>query len=153
VETVPPNAKGLVPPWNWYGPRDTGHVAVKGRIEAGHLSNTRERSPKCLDERNLPGEVVRVERTDPSQFVEHPWRNALRLDEAAPPMNDTVSDGGHRRKTAGVLNPLDHQVRCICLVRSLYLALLQATAVGRDHNQSSVSLPNPLDASGEDPQG
>ena len=142
-----------------YLPRDRhdlggpGHRAVKTGVEARDLRHTGDGADERLDQRDLAGQVFRIEWADPPQLIEHRRRDQFRLDEPVPPVDDAVPDGRHRGETAGVLDPLNHQFRCRGLVRCLDPEVFPLTAGGTRHDQSRIPLPDSLDTSREDPLG
>ena len=107
--------------------------------------------PDRLDQRDLPGQVFRVERGDPPQLVEHLRGDERRLDEPVPAVDDAVPDGRDRGEPRVRRDPLDHQPGGRGLVRGLDRAVLTPAAVRVADDQPGFPEPDPLDATGEDP--
>ena len=152
MEPVAPDAEAPVPPRDrddLRGPAASSRwKAVSKQATCGTPGTARA---DRLDQRDLPGQVFRVERGDPPQLVEHLRGDELRLDESAPPVDDAVPDGRDRAEPRLSSDPLDHQPGGRGLVRGLDRAILTPTAAGIADDQPGLPEPDPLDAAGEDP--
>ena len=124
---------------------------MEGGVEAGDLRDAGDGPADRLDQRDLPGQVLRVEGADPPELVEHLRGDERRLDEAVPPVDDAVPDGRDRGEPRPPFDLLDHQPGGRGLVRGLDRAILTPTAAGIADDQPGSPEPDPLDATGEDP--
>jgi hypothetical protein len=123
---------------------------VKPGVEAGDLWHIVDSIFKCRDQRDLAGQVVRVEGAYSPELIEHLRRYERRLDESIPPVDDPVPYGRDRGEPQGSLNSLDYQASGNGLVGSLDRALFQMTVAGNANDQPGFSAPDPFDATGED---
>ena len=108
VEPVAADARGLEPPGDRDDLRHPGQVVVERRVEANHLGQVRVKSPERLDQRELAGDVVRVERGDLAEVVEQPIGHFFRP-VVWPPVHDPVPDGGDRPEPEGLPDPVGQQ--------------------------------------------
>ncbi len=124
---------------------------MEARVEARDLRDDGDGLSDCLDQRDLPREVVRVEGGDPPQLVKQLGGHEPRLDEPVPAVDDAVADGGDLGEARVPRDPLDHQSGGRGLVRGVNRALLTpAAALGAD-DQPGPLEPDPFDAAGIDP--
>ena len=97
---------------------------MEGRVEARDLRDARERPGGRLDQRDLPGEVFRVERGEPTQPVEQLRGDELRPGVPVPAVDDAVPDGRDRAEAPVSVEALGHEPDGRGLVRDLDLAVL-----------------------------
>ena len=124
---------------------------MEGRVEARDLRDAGDGPPDRLDQRDLPGQVFRVEGGDPPQLVEQLRGDERRLDETVPAVDDAVADGRDRGEPRVLCDPLDHEPDGRGLIRGLDRAILTPTAAPVADDQPGFPEPDPLDATGEDP--
>ena len=75
--------------------------------------------PNRLDQRDLAGQVFRIEGADPPELVEHLRGDQHRLDESVSTVDDAVPDGRDRGEPRVSFDLLDHQPGGRGLVRGL----------------------------------
>ena len=73
-----------------------GIVRWKAGVEACDLRNIGDGAPERLDQRDLAGQVFRIEGADPPQLIEHRRGHSHRLGESVPAVDDAVPDGRDR---------------------------------------------------------
>src|SRR5260370_25322794 len=71
VKTVTLNAHSIVFARNREQARHSGHCGMKSSVEASDLGQLGEPALEGLDERHYPGQMLRVQRDDLAQLVDH----------------------------------------------------------------------------------
>jgi hypothetical protein len=145
VESIATNSQTLEPPRNRHDLCHTGHVVMKGRVEARHLGQRGSVLPEGLDQLDLARQVVRVVRAQPAQISDQLCRHALGLMVATAAVDDSVPDQRDGREPARALEPIDQDARGRPLVRGIHRAVFIATTLGLGRDQSRVRLTDPLD--------
>ena len=90
VEAIAPDPGSLEPPGDRHDLGDTGHVVMKGGVEARDLGQAGITVSERLDQLDLARQVVRVIGADLTQFLDQLRRDAFGLMVAIPPVNDTM---------------------------------------------------------------
>lgn len=92
METVAPNAAGIVREGDWQSSGEVREVRMESGIEAGHLRNDWFGLTEDPEQREFVGQMIRCEWNKSRQRVDERRRDWLGLSEIRSSMHDTVSD-------------------------------------------------------------
>ncbi len=92
METIALNTPRFVAARNGQELRHSGHVAMEGGVEAGHLRRVGIASPEILDQPQRCGQVVGVKGAHAPQFGQQGGVDRLRFAVARPAVNDAMAD-------------------------------------------------------------
>ena len=106
-----------------------------------------------LDELDLTRQVIGVVRAELAQFLDQLGRDAFGLMVPAPPMNDTMSDGGDLRESDRVFEPIDQQADGRLLVRGIDRAIFFASTAGICDDPPGRLQPDSIDLARQQPHG
>ncbi len=153
MEAIAPYTGGLEPAGNRHDLGHAGHVVMKCRIKARNLGQVGITVSERLDQLDLARQVIRVTRTDLSQFLDQLGRDTFGLMVATPAMNDSMSDAGDFRETDCAIEPIDQQADSRLLIRGIDPAILVATAARIGQDPAGLVQPDPIDATGQEARG
>ncbi len=153
MEPVPFDSGRLKPARNRHDRGHTWHLMVETRVEARHGGNARQAFLKTLDERDLAGQMVLVERDDPAQFGDERGGHSLRLVVTLSPMHDPKPDRLDLLPARGTLEPVNEQARCSTEIRRSHAPHPSFLLPGKLGRHARIRLPDALDLSAADLPG
>jgi hypothetical protein len=123
---------------------------VKGGVEANDLGAVRGDRPERVDQLDLPWEVVRRIRRDPSQFFENLGRDSLGPMKSVPAMDDPMTDRRNLNHPTGRHQAIDQETKRYVMIGDRKPVVDEDPPFSVERLESSVGESDSIDLSGED---